>query len=362
MLHAFTPPATARYTFTLSPAGWDGALYLLDTCPQAAPVTGCLAGSDRFLSSETETVSAPMYQGHTYFVGVDSYTSTSHGRYTLTASQGVALPQGDNCTSPLPLALGTVVTGDTTDANNDVVIDGASSSCPESQGAGNDLLYTFTPPSTGRYTVTLTSTSDMVPVLYVVPTCAKGTVAHCLGGHAPDTGGVPASTTLTMSAGREYTVVVDSATADTGTFTLEVEAAGPGPTGDSCAGTPPVLALDVTAYGDLSMATPSLDPGAASTACTGAAEPGEDEVWAFTPLTSGQYTFAVKAVDLATSPSLYVMSDCLESAPSSAWRGCTPAASAPGRPSRRRWSAAAPTTWWWTRPAWAASTGTSCRR
>jgi hypothetical protein len=314
VLYAFTPTATARYTFTLVPTGWDGAVYVLDGCPQVAPATGCLAGGDRELVGETETVSAPMYQGHTYFVGVDGYTATAHGAYTLTASPGVPLPPGDNCASPLPLTVGAGVTGDTTDASDDVELDGAATSCPDSLGQGNDLVYTFTPPASGRYTFTLTSTGTARPVLYVVPSCVKGAVSHCLGGHAPDKDGVPATATLSLSSGRDYTVVVDGASGDMGPFTLEVEAAGAAPANDSCTGTPTPLAVGVTAYGDLSQAAADLDPGAAST-CTGEAEPGEDVVYAFTPFTAGLYTFLVKSVDAAESPSLYVMDSCPESSP-----------------------------------------------
>ncbi len=72
---------------TMTPSGFDGALYLVDGCG----ATTCLAGSDKsFLSGGAESISYTVPAtavGGTYLLGVDSFSPSAFGAFHLSAAR-----------------------------------------------------------------------------------------------------------------------------------------------------------------------------------------------------------------------------------------------------------------------------------
>jgi hypothetical protein len=64
---------------TLTPVGWNSALYLIDGCSGTAT---CLGGDDQFGSSTDEATIA-ITTADTYFLVIDSSTTSGAGCYTL---------------------------------------------------------------------------------------------------------------------------------------------------------------------------------------------------------------------------------------------------------------------------------------
>src|SRR4029453_13347750 len=80
-------------------------------------------------------------------------------------------------------------------------------------GAGNDVVYSFTPAVTDSYTIGAAPTSPFDLSLYVVTDCANP-AATCVAGANSAAFGRGEFLFLTLNAGTEYFIVVDNAVAD----------------------------------------------------------------------------------------------------------------------------------------------------
>jgi hypothetical protein len=81
VVYSVTIPAGQMLTATLSPVGYDGALYVVNTCSDMT----CLAGADNFEVGGTDTVSVANSSGaaESVFVVVGSWSSSAWGTFTL---------------------------------------------------------------------------------------------------------------------------------------------------------------------------------------------------------------------------------------------------------------------------------------
>jgi hypothetical protein len=75
-------PKTGTMNVALSPQGWDAALYVKTSCTAA----GTLVCNDANGIGGSEFASIAATQGTTYYLVVDSVTSTGGGNYTLSVS------------------------------------------------------------------------------------------------------------------------------------------------------------------------------------------------------------------------------------------------------------------------------------
>jgi hypothetical protein len=308
--YTFVAPTADRYLFTLTPTGWDGAVYVLDSCPAAVPLPACAGGADHGGSSAVETTIVSMQAGQTYIVVVDGWTTGSKGAYTLTAAVAPPAPAGDVCATAPALVAGTPATVDTTSASNDVTIASGATGCASSSGSGKDVVYTFHAATTDRYLFTLTPPTGASPVLSVVPTCVDGALAACLGSDAPGTDGV-AHVIVNLTAGTDYTVVVDSTSASgSGVYTLTGGVAPPAPAGDVCA-TAPALVAGTPVTVDTTLASNDVTIASTATQCSPSASNGRDVVYRFQAPATGPYLVTL-VPPANVSPVLSVVASCVD--------------------------------------------------
>jgi hypothetical protein len=178
----------------------------------------------------TAVVYLPNQAAGTYPLFVDS-NSYDTGPFTLQVRQlPPSLPPAhDTCAAPMLVSLGsTGVTGNTTGATDDYSLGTTpryAVACGNSFKSGRDLVYAFTPPSTGTFTVTVTPQGVFDPALLQL----NGSCSPSQCQRAADTAGPGASEAITFagSAGQTVFFVVDSADVAApygfGTFTLRVQ-------------------------------------------------------------------------------------------------------------------------------------------
>jgi hypothetical protein len=91
VVYSFTPTASHSYTFTLSSASFDSALYIVSDCTKID--TTCLGASNSACSVNcTESLTAPLTAGTTYFIVVDGSSNLTNeaGPYTLVIAAGAS--------------------------------------------------------------------------------------------------------------------------------------------------------------------------------------------------------------------------------------------------------------------------------
>ena len=157
-------------------------------------------------------------------------------------------PANDDCANAIAVSLNTVYTGDVTSATGTETLTCSSTDLLDS----NDAWFTFAPPSTGAYTVTLcTSGSGSTDTTLGVFTgdCNTHTLLACNDdGCDPTTFGVPSHLTRTLNQGTTYLIRVATYGAAGGPFALQVLA------GSQAAGDP--ISCNDHATGTLNASSP----------------------------------------------------------------------------------------------------------
>jgi len=246
VVYEITPAAGGVYTFTYTPTGYDGSIYIVTDCADIGNT--CVEGSeDGDAPGDLEVLDASLTAGTTYYVIVDGGYNGQEGTYTL-GVDGPCMPDcagktcgpdgcgltcgvctggdicdpttwscddpanvsGDTCTDPIVVpGVPYTIEGTTTDRANDYT---GSPACPGlSQPEGEsspDVVYEFTPTQTGVYTIDYEPTFD--GALYVVTDC--GDIAGtCLGGSESASFNPPWNEIVSASlvAGTTYYIIVD---------------------------------------------------------------------------------------------------------------------------------------------------------
>lgn len=180
-------------------------------------------------------------------------------------------------------------------------------------GAGNDVVYSFTPSVTDIYSIGVTPTTSADLSLYILTDCSNpaGTCIAGTNANGFDRGEV---LTPTLTAGTRYFIVVDTPTLDTNAggfhFSLRRGLAA----NDTCA-TATVIdpsRLPASIPGSTFGAANNLDPGA-SCSLSSLSTQGPDVVFQFTPADSQQYVITVTPSGRYDT-SVYVTTDCASSA------------------------------------------------
>jgi uncharacterized repeat protein (TIGR01451 family) len=255
--YSFTPTVSASYTFsTCNPATQTTlpdtviALYTSSTGTCGGLYTQVTnACNDDFCSQRSQT-SAFLTAGTRYFLLASKYgtNAPSPGATAMQIQVTQSIPpQNDTCSSPTTLPLNTILTGSLTAAQNDFQISTAAPDCytlpvgppapvgqTPSVAAGRDVVYSFTAPSTGRFSFKAQNTVDggdlVVGVASNCPTGASPNTLSttCLGASNRVTatiGGVSTEevTCLSMTAGQSVFVYVDETATATagGAFAIE---------------------------------------------------------------------------------------------------------------------------------------------
>jgi cysteine-rich repeat protein len=182
VLYSFTAPSLGELALSAVPgAGADLALYVRADCGDPTTVLGC--ADDPQDSAATEEVAVGLQAGQTVTIFVDAWTLGTDGPYTLDAAFTPAvcgdglltLPEtcedgnttaGDGCSdlcaveldfycgAATPIGLGTTA-GTTVGGTSLFSAPVDAEDCTYGAGPGPEVLYLYTPASTGTLTITL---------------------------------------------------------------------------------------------------------------------------------------------------------------------------------------------------------------
>jgi hypothetical protein len=217
------------------------------------------------------------------------------------------LAAGDTCASATiinPAALPFTEDATSVGANND--IDPTNGGC--ANGGGSDVVYAFTPATTGVYSLGVTPTNTSFdPSLYIVTNCSN--TESCIAGANENAVGKGEFLTVSLSAGTQYFIVVDSPFVD-GAGPFHFSLRKDGPINDTCATATvinpaqlPFVALGTTvgANNDLNPQTPCLRSNQSGR--------GADVVYQFTSPDSQNYLVTVTPIG-NYDVTLYVTTNC----------------------------------------------------
>jgi hypothetical protein len=206
LVYAFTATQTGTALVTVD-AEFDSVLYARAECDAAA----CLAHDD-LVGPGVETLSFDVEVGATYAIIVDGFAGDA-GAFTIELAMKGASAPGETCEAPLPAPTnGEPVSGLTTDRDDDHAVDDCGLGYTAGDGAA-DLVYTFTAPAGGQYTIELDASYDSV--LYVLSQCSM-----CLGADDAIGPGVE-SVTVVLAPSETIAIVVDGYD-DSGSFSLSI--------------------------------------------------------------------------------------------------------------------------------------------
>jgi hypothetical protein len=265
---------------------------------------------------------------------------------------------GSSCAEPLTLTLDQASQQDTTGSSDDFAF--AKGTCPDLTTAndpgGADQVFNFTAPASGNYTFELDVIDSVWLNLFVVRDCANAedTAVACFG----DSTIFNEEINVWIEAGESVAAIVDSDTwgsTDTGAYTLKVSEYDACPWADcdgktcgddgcnygavcgQCSGTDACNSSNqcvqpgagdscespLTITGDLpvTLSGSTQDPGTtnyfsyAEDMCLGNLNDTEgnsavDQVWAFQPKQSGNYTFEIDTWESFSGIITYLMGSC----------------------------------------------------
>lgn len=214
---------------------------------------------------------------------------------------------GDTCASATiitPNALPFTEDSTTAGASND--IDPTLVGC--ANGGGADVVYAFTPATTGVYTLGVTPTNTSFDAsLYILTDCSNP--ASCVAGANENPLGKGEFVTVSLSAGTQYFIVVDSPFAD-GAGPFHFSLRKDGPANDNCATAAvidparlPFVSLGTTvgASNDLNPQTPCLRSNQSGR--------GPDVVYQFTSPDSQNYLVTVTPIG-NYDVTVYITTNC----------------------------------------------------
>jgi hypothetical protein len=186
-------------------------------------------------------------------------------------------------------------------------IDPGSGGC--APGGGNDVVYSFTPATSGLYTIGATPTAPADLSLYVITDCANP-VGTCVAG--TNAAGFNQGEVLTpsLNAGTRYFIVVDTPNLDTNAAGFHFSLRSGRPANDTCATATIIDAsrLPFLSSGTTFGAANDLDPG---TSCftSPLSTRGPDVVYQFTPADTQLYIITVTPRG-NYDVSVYLTTDC----------------------------------------------------
>jgi hypothetical protein len=228
--------------------------------------------------------------------------------HASSAMPRVAPLSGDTCaqaTAINPAALPFAEDSSLATATNN--IDPGFGGC--APGAGNDVVYSFTPSTTDIYTIAAAPTSPFDLSLYIVTDCANP-VGTCVAGVNAKGFDRGEFLTPTLNAGTQYFIVVDSVIQDPAASGFHFSLRRGVITNDTCA-TPTVIdpsRLPFSASSTTFGANNDLDPGQ-SCFTSSQSTRGADVVYQFTPGDTQVYNITVTPF-ADYDMSLFITTDC----------------------------------------------------
>jgi hypothetical protein len=196
---------------TVTPVGWDAAMYIRSDCGAYGSELGCKEAAG-YGAAERHVLWAT--KGAVYYVFVTGSTSAGQGAYTLQATLSPALPEEKCPGMPVVMAgtpLAATVTGDIAALWGD-----ETGSCTTT--SGHDAVYHVTALQSGTLTFTVTPTAFDAALIVRTASCTGVEVAcKNAGGY-----GQPETVGVTTTAGTDLFVIVDAQGTYEGTYTLKM--------------------------------------------------------------------------------------------------------------------------------------------
>jgi hypothetical protein len=225
--------------------------------------------------------------GQTYYLRVWAYGSTTTGDFGICVSEpppaGVCnLGTGNVSITTLPYS--TTGSPTTCGKGNDITTTNSATCGSSFYYGGEDIVYDFTPTTSGQSTITLTSTGSYTGIMLYAGCPTNG--GTCVAQSQSSTGNK--SMCVNLTAGIRYYLVIDSWPSPTcNAYSLSITAPSGTAAGATCASAVAVASLPYSATGQ-STACMGNDYTSASTGSCGTSyESGEDKVYAIT-VTSSQ--------------------------------------------------------------------------
>ncbi|MFZ5441196.1 MAG: hypothetical protein ACOZQL_14400 [Myxococcota bacterium] len=268
VVFTFTPPASTRYRFE-----GNGRFAIGTSCG-----TSCSASGGGNLTT-TLTAGVPV---SVVFEPWDWSQATASVRV-----RQLVPPGNDTCTAPQPLTAGVVANGSTINAADNF-------SCGSDGLGWSDVVYAFTPPATGTWSVRADGPAGspdggFYGMVYV-------TTGSCDGGCLADVGRTQVN--FRATAAQPYFVVVESPEWNEGAFALRATQVTP-PANDTCAAATPLLEgtpVQVDFTNAVDDSTMTGDGGCGL-------QRSNDVFFTFVPPATGRYVFQAPA-------SVYVGQGC----------------------------------------------------
>ena len=263
---SFTPTTTERFHVVVGSIGeFDVLSFALASCSGTCLAAAELSGFNEFEIAGTANVPVVIVV-KSNVPGAVSVTITANG--TLS-------PNGDTCSSPLFLSLGSprTVTG-LANATDDLTPT-RTAACPLIEEPRHDVVFSFTPSSSGLYAFTETGTA-YTSMWLSAGTCGSACIAYSKGDVL----------SANLTAGVTYSLAVEPHFFTYDAVTVRVDAATV-PANDTCASAT-VLPLNTNVTSNVTAATAQLT-GSPGALCSGVATGVKDSFTVFTPSTTGNY-------------------------------------------------------------------------
>lgn len=209
--------------------------------------------------------------GTVYYFRVHSYSSGGTGAGTFTVCVTTGVPAADPCTTPTNIAsCGTSIS--TTIASGTGVY--GSSACGFTTG-GNEKIYTFTPSSTGSYSISQGSSFAYIDYQFKLFSAGCSSSGWtCID----DISGAGTSPGVTLTAGVQYYLLLDPESTAGGTVTFTILCPPTPPSNDEPTGATPITPAAACSY------TTFTNVGSSTSTCGTIPAPGcasfsGEDVW-----------------------------------------------------------------------------------
>ncbi|MBM4387996.1 MAG: hypothetical protein FJ088_09690, partial [Deltaproteobacteria bacterium] len=265
LVYSITPKSDGAYKVYFSDeTQFDSALYIVTDCADVAGT--CVAGSEVWSDKGGEEISAQLKADTTYYIIVDGYYKNSgvfelviekcvpdcqgkecgsdgcggscggcpENEYCSIEYECLASPKNDTCAGaqiisgiPFDTSSTTAVLSD----NYSVSADACGGDLTWAAGKGNpDAVFSFTPPETATYHVTVGPAGDWDSAVYILTDCDNPETS-CLAGK--DEVSQPEHLYAKLTAAKKYYIIVDGY-AGGGLFSISVEKCVPQCGGKEC--------------------------------------------------------------------------------------------------------------------------------
>ncbi len=272
-LYTLTPTITGNYTISIAGQTWT-AIFVYAGCPTSGGTCVGSIGSN----TNSKNILVTLTAGITYYIWFDTWptpNSPCSGTFSITAPVPVFNP----CSSiPNISACGTATTATIASGN------GAFSNNTCGFGTpGKEQIYTFTPATTGSYNISQASSFGYID--YMWKPASGGCVSTGWTCFDDLSGAATSATPATLTAGTQYYIMLDPEGTGGGSVNFTITCAAP--VFNPCSSIP-----NISACGTATTATIASGNGAFSNNTCVFSTPGKEQIYTFTPATTGSYNIS----------------------------------------------------------------------